>query len=328
MSSNRKGPGRLAAVFAAASCAVVGLTVIATPAFATDPPIATVTSLSVVKGSTEGGTNLIITGTNFLSVSETVEAGVSAIKFGAAYAETYLVLSNTQIAVKSPSATDASPAAGTGLVDVTVKNNNGSFSAAAAGSKFAFRAPLNAGVTENTLLNPVAGSTLNVAITGYTLGESTAFAAEKVTATVGGAAAIVTYSSTTSVNVAIPAGTPSATAVSVALFHDGVAGTPDAANAKYAAVITSLSKTSSKLAGLSGTVDAPAFTIAGKGLLGATAFKMGETSLTCTVTTDVLVKCNSIPSSEVIGPVVVNFTTNTGPRGTTAGAVFTYTDIN
>jgi hypothetical protein len=70
----------------------------------------TVTSLSPAKGGQAGGKTVTITGTNFV--------GVSSVKFGAANARSFSVVSPTSIKA-------VSPAAAPGVVDVTVTTPEG-----------------------------------------------------------------------------------------------------------------------------------------------------------------------------------------------------------
>lgn len=307
---------RTAAVALATVAGLVGGTLTAVPAFAAGVPV--IARLSLTKGSTAGGTNLIITGTNFASVSES-----TGVQFASTVAPTILVLSDTQIAVKTPSGTGA---AGTGLVDVRVTNGTGT-SAISALAKFAYRQPIVATVPANTLLNPVSGSFITVAM-DYTVSGTGGFTAEKITATVGGVAAVATYSDATHVRLAVPPGTPSSTPTTVELIHDGVAGTPDDDNATYAAVITSLSRTFGPITGGGGTI-----TVMGKGFTGATNWKFGANDATCTVTSNTAASCTVIPASDpttpVQGAVSVSFTpANSVTFGYTSGGTYTYTSIS
>lgn len=314
--SSRRVTTSVAAIALAAVVGGIAGVVPAAPAHAAGVPI--VARLSVTKGSTVGGTNLLISGSNFTGVSET-----NGVRFGAKVASAILVISETQIAVKAP---DGTGAADTGQVDVRVTNAQGT-SAVGTGAKFAYRQPLTATVPADTLLNSVSGSFITVGM-DYTLSGSAGFTAEKITATVGGAAAVVTYADTTHVKIAVPAGTPSNTPTTVALFHDGVAGTPDTTNARYAAVITSLSRTFGPRAG-----GGAAITVRGKGFTGAESWKFGDNDATCTVTNDTTATCTVIPASDDTTPfqgaVSVSFTPAASVTfGYTSGGAFIYTDIS
>jgi hypothetical protein len=203
-------------------------------------------------------------------------------------------------------------------------------SAVSAGDKFYYRAPITATVPSGTLLNSLGGSSVTVTSSFNWGATVTAFAAERITATVGGTAASLTYIDATHAKLTAPIGTPSASATSIALIHDTIAGTPDSTNAKYLAVIGSLSKTSGPLAG-GGTI-----TVTGKGFTGATAWMFGATSATCTNAAaplaDTSASC-TVPASAsggtTPGAVSVSFTPAGGVSyGTTAGASYTYSDLN
>jgi len=302
---------------AVAVCAAAGgLAVTGSAAYAT---ATAVTSLSVTKGSTAGLVNTVITGTGFSTVDETVS---SAVRFGTVDAVAFLVLSDTQIAAKVPAATSA------GVVDVRVTPGTGAggtTSAVTAGDQFTYRAPITA-TAPAALLHPLGGSVLSVGV-DLTL-SSGSFAAERITATVNGTAATVAYGDPSHVSLTVPAGTPSATPASIMLVHDGVAGVPDTTHASYAAVISALSRTGGPAAG-----GGSAITVTGKGLTGATNWAFGTvtTGFTCTVSTDTSASCSTAPASAAgtAGPVVVSFTPAGGVAfGTTAGAVYTYSDVS
>ncbi len=309
----RTGATALALVTLAVATAVVAT---AAPAYAT---ATTVVSLSVNKGSTAGMINTLINGTGFSTVDENTP---SAVTFGTVDAATFLVLSDSQIAAKVPAALAA------GIVDVRVTPGagaSGTTSAVSTGDQFNYRAPITA-TAPTVLLNPAGGSVISVGV-DLTLSSGT-YAAERITATVGGANATVAYGDATHVTITAPAGTPSATATSIAVVHDGIAGVPDTTHATYAAVISTLSRSSGPAAG-----GGAAITVTGKGLTGATNWAFGTvtTGFTCTVATDTSASCTTVPAPAVAGPgtVVVSFTPAGGiPFGTTGGAAYTYSDVS
>ncbi|MEU4215710.1 IPT/TIG domain-containing protein [Actinoplanes sp. NPDC026623] len=246
----------IAAAAVAAGAGIFGITAAASAATSLLP---TVTKLSVAKGSTAGGTVVSITGTNFDTVTAVKVGGT-----GGTAVTSFLISSPTEIVAKV--------AAGTGSkLQFTVTNPTGS-SVDTVADDFTFLAPMDS-VAAAALLNPFGKSTITVTTTGAGT-SADLFKANKVTATVNGTSSPVTWVSDTSVKVAAPAGDPSATAASVVLYHDGVAGAADTTHAKYAAVITKLSKTSGSTAG-GGTI-----AISGKGLSTATAFNFGATAAT------------------------------------------------
>lgn len=271
----------------------------------------TVTKLSASKGSTAGGTVVTITGTNFDTAT--------AVDFGATAGTSLLVLSPTQIAVKAP--------AGTGKVDVKVTNPTGASVVTGTADDFNYVAPVTAAVGGNTLFSSLGKTT--VVASAATYASEVLFKAAKLTATVDGVLAPVSWGGLTGTNatkvlITAPAGTPSSTPASVKLYSDGVAGTADATNAKYAAVISGLSKTSGKLAGGDTVI------VTGKGFTTATAWKFGSVAATCTVVTgkaDTSVSCVA-PAAAAAGPVSVTFTAAaSAPVGVTVGATYSYSDV-
>jgi hypothetical protein len=110
----------------------------------------TVTGLSPTRGSTTGGTSVVITGTNF--------SGVMGVSFGGASATSFLVNSPTQITATTPT-----HAAGT--VEVVVTSDGGSSATAGTANDFTYVTP----PPTVTSLNPATGSNAGgttVTITG------------------------------------------------------------------------------------------------------------------------------------------------------------------
>ena len=126
----------------------------------------TVTSVSPNSGTTAGGTSVTITGTNF--------TGATAVSFGTAPAEGFVVDSSTAI-------TATSPAEAVGTVDVTVTTPSGT-SATSASDKFTYVAP----TPTVTSVSPNSGSGDNppsVTITGtnFTGGTAISFGTSVLT---------------------------------------------------------------------------------------------------------------------------------------------------
>src|SRR5262249_47407383 len=103
----------------------------------------TVSSLSATSGSTNGGTSVVITGTNF--------TGLVSVAFGGVAASTIAVNSSTQITVTSP----AQPP---GTVDVTVTTANGT-SVLSPADQFSYVAPVPAVTSLSKTYGPTAGGT-------------------------------------------------------------------------------------------------------------------------------------------------------------------------
>src|SRR3954467_12385864 len=125
--------GRAAAAVLTGTALVSGVVLVtAGTAFATATPVISVTALSVTKGSTAGGTNVLVTGKGFLGM-DTSET--DSVKFGASNGTGVLVLSDTQLAVTAP--------AGTGTVDVVVHDDGAANSSpVVTGDKFTYLAPI------------------------------------------------------------------------------------------------------------------------------------------------------------------------------------------
>jgi hypothetical protein len=319
MPSPRSSPRILASVLITAATVLGGVALIPTPSYAT-AAAPTVTKLSVAKGSTAGGTPVVITGTGFSTV---VTSTASSVTFGGVNATSFLVTSDTSMSAVAPAGTGA---ANTGQVDVLVTNPTGT-SAVSAADKFAYRAPITATAPTGTLLNPVAGSVITVGV-NITLTGSSNFSLESITGTIGGAAATVAYADSSHVTMTVPAGTPSNTPTTVALIHDTITGTPDTTHARYAAVISSLSRKAGPIAGGGGTI-----TVTGKGFTNGSDWKFGANDATCSVTTDTSASCTVIPAQAASDPVQatvpVTFTpAGSTPFGTTSGGAYTYSDIS
>jgi hypothetical protein len=320
MLKNRNGRVALA-VLSSTAAVVASLAFTAAPASATVAPPVQVTKLSVNKGSTLTDTNILVTGKGFLYVDTTSAASVT---IGGVNAASYMVLSDTQIA-----ATITKAAAAT--VDLLVTGVVAAapvVSAVSTADKFTFLAPYDPTVPAVSL-NPLGGSKFTVTSSIPWGATAALFAAEKVTATVGGAAATLKWLTATTATVTAPAGTPNDTFASVVLLHNGVASTtPDTTHALYVAVITKLSVTSGPVGGGGSVV------VTGKGLLGSTAWKFGAVSATCTVNSDVKLTCTVPDSASLVGSVVsVSLTPKNGTGsapityGTTSGASYTYSDV-
>jgi hypothetical protein len=312
--------GRAAAAVLTGAALVTGTVLVtAGTAFATTSTTVTVTGLSTNRGSDAGGTNVMLTGKGF--TTWTPAAG--DIKFnGTAATVTPIVLSDTQMAVVAPA-----QGTGTATGNVIVTDGGSATSATSTANAWTYLPPITAAVPTNTLLNSLGGSVVTVTAsgTGVSLGASaTAFAALKITGTVNGVAAPLKWLTASTVAMTVPAGTPSSTAVKVALLNNGVAGTADSANAKYAAVISKLSVTSGPVAGTNTVA------VTGKGFTSSTVWKFGGVNVTgsCTLTSNTAASC-VVPAASAAGAVSVNFTpASSAPYATTAAATYTYSDVS
>lgn len=151
-------------------------------------PAPAVKKLSAKKGAAAGGTEVTITGTNFV--------GVTAVKFGTTSATSFTVNSETSITATSPAGT-------TGTVEVTVTTPNGE-------SAFTSKDHFKYGNPTVTAVNPSAGSKAGgtqVVVTGsgFALGSDTSFKFGQ------GIGVTVNCGSTTECTMIVPASTKTAT---------------------------------------------------------------------------------------------------------------------
>lgn len=306
---------RTAIGFAAAAIITAG--VLLTPGVA-QAAVPTVTSLSVKKGSTDGGTTTLLTGKGFTDAS--------AVEFGSGTAATsFIVLSDTSIAATAP--------AGTGTVEVLVTTTGGTNVATPTTNDFTYLAPISPTLAAEVSLSSAGGTVFTVPVTASSVASATDITTKKITVTVDGVAATkVAFSATDTLSVTAPAGSPTAVGsfASVNVLRDGVAGTPDATKASYAAVISKLSVTTAPTAGLTLASGKPAITITGVGLTDATAWLFGDEAATCVAASVAKAAtswtCLAIPA-HAAGPVRVSFTPALGVLGVTTGATFTYSDL-
>jgi hypothetical protein len=273
-----------------------------------------ITAMSLHYGSTAGGTTLLITGTGFLSDADI--ATPANITFLGTAATAVIILTDTSMAVVAPA-----HAAGVGSVIISDGTDTNANTAA---DDFTFLAPLVADVPVGTLLNPLGATSVTVSH-GGSFAAASDLTAAKVTATIGGVNAPVTWLTTNTVKLTVPAGTPSNTGTNIVLLTQGVAGAADT-DAKYAAVIKTLSVTSGSVAG-GGTV-----AVTGKGFTGATAWVFGAGAATCTLGSGTALLIDTTASCTVpahaAGAVTVSFTPAAStPFGTIPGATYTFTDV-
>ena len=115
--------------------------------------IPTIATVSPAAGTTLGGNTVVITGTNFGSVSE---ANPAAVRFGATNATSFNVISSTRI--------DAVAPAGSGTVDVTITNASASSLPSYAG-RYRYGKPI---VTSLDPTGGPAGTVVTIAGAGFT----------------------------------------------------------------------------------------------------------------------------------------------------------------
>jgi len=218
-------------------------------AFAINAAAPSIVGISPSQGVSAGGTQVNITGTNF--------TGVSAVKFGAASAASFTVISSNSISA-------VSPAGSAGMVDIQVVTPSGA-SATGISDQFTYLAP-----PAVTSVSPASGSIAGgttVAISGMNLTGATSVSFGTT------AAAGFTFNSSTGIISAVsPPG--SVGTVDIRIVTSG--GTSAISGADHftfttAPVVTSVNPSAGPLAG--GT----AVTIQGENFSGATAVKFNST---------------------------------------------------
>ena len=255
----------------------------------------TVSSIATTSGPTTGGTNVVITGTNFVSSATVTFGGVAA---------RFVVNSATQI-------TATAPAGSAGVVGIGVTTPGGT---ATLSSAYTYAAPGGAaptisGVAPNS--GPIAGGT-SVVITGTNLTGASAV-------TFGGTAATsFTVDSATQITAVAPAGTAGAVGISVTT----AAGTVTSNNAytyvapqQAAPTIASIAPSSGPVAGGTSVV------ITGTNLTGASAVTFAGTAAT-SFTVNSATQITAVAPAGTAGAASVAVTT-AGGTVTLAGA-FTY----
>ncbi|WP_328467015.1 IPT/TIG domain-containing protein [Actinoplanes sp. NBC_00393] len=186
-----------------------------------------VTSISPSVGSIDGGTPVVVLGSNFKSLDLDDE---DAVTFGGVPAARVAVLSDTKLVAVSP------PGA-VGAVSVTVTNPTGSTTGKA---KFGYRMGLAAEFV-SVDAKASGGELLTVAVTGGSLGAtSAAFTALKIGAKVGGVVAKVTYVDDEHLKVTIPASAKTGS-TTLELVQDGYAGPKSTSTIDYYPVVSGVS---------------------------------------------------------------------------------------
>ncbi|MGZ4670422.1 MAG: IPT/TIG domain-containing protein [Blastococcus sp.] len=214
------------------------------------PPLPVVSTLSPAHVSVAGGT----------TVTATVKAASTAT--GVTLVSTTdpsVTLTATLGATTATTVTFTTPASSSEGTYHVVVTGSGGTSLPVAADVLTYRTPMT-GTTSATVASAAGGTAIPVSGSGFG-STSTAFAALKLTATVGGKATAVKWVSDTSLVVTVPAGVPGA-AASIVLVHDGVPGAA-VTGAKYAAVITANSAQAGPLEGWTTKLTGVGFTGSG-----------------------------------------------------------------
>jgi hypothetical protein len=260
-------------------------------------PAPTVTGLGTGSGGTGGGTSVIITGTNFSSVT--------AVNFGGV-AASYMVNSSTQI-------TATSPAGAAGTVDVTVSTASGT-SATGSADRFTYTAAAAPTVTGLSTTSGGSGGGTSVTITGTNLGGTTAVSFGGVPASSS------TVNSDTSVTATAPAQAAGVVDVTVQTYS-GTSALGSADRFSYTATlpaVTGLGTSSGSAAG------GYSVTVNGSGLSGATGVFFGGVAATSfSVSSDG--SLTAVVPAGAVGTVDVTVTAPGGSSATSSSDQFTYT---
>ncbi len=271
-------------------------------------PLPTLTSLNPTSGSTLGGNNVILTGTNFTGATD-VNFGPMDITTVCGTGTCFSIDSDTQITVHS------APAHAAGGVNVTVTTPGGT-----TGSQlYTYVTPL----PTLTSLNPTSGSTLggnNVTLTGTNFTGATDVHVGTTDLKLCGTGACFAITSDTQITVTMPS---SATAGPFGVTVTTPGGTTISQSYTYYSppTLTGISPAAGPIAG--GT----SVTLTGSNFIGATDVHVGTTDLKLCGTgacftiggaTQITV---TMPSSATAGPFGVTVTT---PGGTTASQTYTY----
>lgn len=261
-----------------------------------------VSEVDPAMGPADGGTIVTITGTGL--------AGASAVDFGSTAAQSFAVLSPTEISAKSP--------AGSGVVTVSVSTPFGTSPSSGTDTQFTYDPPPIV-----TGINPAAGTTLggtSVTISGTGLSGATAVhfggdAAQSFTVkSATQITAIAAAQPARTVNVTVTAGGQTSTFATAAQF---TYFSPPYASPSLAPVVFAISPSAGPLAG--GTK----VTITGYYLAGATAVRFGSqraTTFAVTSTTQII----AVAPPEHAGTVDLEVSGPAGTSSPVAADLFTY----
>ena len=264
------------------------------------PPPPTIDSLDPTSGSTEGGTTVVITGTDF--------AGATDVTFGSTPALSFTVDSPSQI-------TAVSPGSGAGTINVRVTTAEG-MSAIVSSDEFTFVAPPPPSLDS---LDPTSGSTeggTTVTITGtdFTGATDVSFGATAATS--------FTVDSATQITAVAPAGAAGTVDVTVTTA-EGTSATSSAD--EFTWVVPVVPSVTSLSPSVGGTAGGSSVVITGTDFIGATDVSFGGTSATG-FTIDSNTQITAVAPAGTAGTVDVTVTTSGGTSTTSASDEYTYDD--
>ncbi len=263
-----------------------------------NPP--TVTAVSPTSGSTVGGNQVTITGTNF--------TGATGVSFGSTAATNVTVVNSTTITATAPAYTGLTHQDGSATVDVTVTTQAGTSATSAADQYNYYSVPTVTAVSPST--GPTASGTA-VTITG------THFVAGATVAFGGNPATNITVVSSGSITATAPAG--SAGTVDVRVTTPGGTSAINAGD-HYTYVAA---PTVTAVAPVAGPLGAGTnVTITGTNLSGATTVKFGAQN--ATITADTATQITATAPAEGAGTVDIPVTTPGGTSATSLADQYTY----
>ncbi|MEN3360363.1 MAG: hypothetical protein V7637_4345, partial [Mycobacteriales bacterium] len=310
------------------------------------PPAPVVTAISPAAVGTAGGTvTVAVTGAGTIALGTTTVQLVNVATPGVTVTGQITARKDNGLTVTLPAApTDGGGTPVTGAYRLVVTGTGGSSTATGTANQLSYVAVYPVSVASGALVSAAGGTALVVTGSGFGT-TSGAFVANKITATVDGKPATVTWVSDTRATVTTPTGVPGA-AVTVVLLRNGVAG-PANSTARYAAVITGSSQQNGPSGG--GWLT----TLTGVGFAKSTAWTLADSSGTAAASlpvvanrdalnavsagvvlvspTQVLVKLPVSPSGQP-GAYSLTFTPDRGTYSAAAAAltskaVVIYTDL-
>ena len=262
----------------------------------TSPSIPTVSGISPSSGPAAGGTSVVITGTDFGTVS-----GAAGVRFGSTNASSYTVDSASQITATAP--------AGTGTQAITVSNVSGTSNAGAASEFTYISVPTVSGLSASS--GPLAGGN-SIVLTGTNFTGATAvnFGAS--------AGSNLVVNSATQITVTAPSG--SAGNVFVRVTTPGGTSATGAGN-QYTYVGLPVLTTVSPNLGT--TAGGTSVTLTGTGFTGATGVNFGASAATG-YTVNSATQITATAPAGAQGTIDITITTVGGTSATGASTRFTY----
>ena len=339
------GPGLYTLSFTPSQTTYPGAVFVTTPVAGTLYQAPTVTALSLARASTGGGDRLVVSGTGLAGVDSTDPGAVQLVSVAnpnVVFPVTVTARTSTSLTGTLTAVVDAQGVALPGSYRLVVRTSLGTSPVRDPGDLLTLLAPLTVTLASGPWVS-AAGGVVTLAGTGFG-GSAAELRTNGITATVNGAVVPVTWLSSTTVAVSLPAGVPGVHP-SIVLQRNGIGATP-VTGVQYVAVISGASSQVSPTAG------GVQITLTGKGLAGATGWTLrtGDgptaTSTPLTVRTDQTALAGArsgvvvlndasavvILPPHVAGVAVITFTPDQtrypgALYGATSRATITYSDL-